>query len=55
MNGAEARHPGLYFAGSYRDGISVGNCIVSGHDIADRIAQFLAQPNRSPQLQAMTS
>jgi protoporphyrinogen/coproporphyrinogen III oxidase len=51
MDESEIRYPGLYFAGSYRDGISVGNCIVSGHSVAERIAQFLAQPNRSPQLQ----
>jgi oxygen-dependent protoporphyrinogen oxidase len=48
MNAAETRFPGLHFAGSYRNGISAGNCIVSGHDVADRIAQFLAEANRSP-------
>jgi len=42
MTATENRLPGLYFAGSYRDGISVGNCIVSGCDIVDRITPYLA-------------
>ncbi|MEI6350481.1 MAG: protoporphyrinogen oxidase [Verrucomicrobiota bacterium] len=41
MNDTESRLPGLFFAGNYRDGISVGNSIVSGHDIAGRVAAFL--------------
>jgi len=45
MNATETRLPGLYFAGNYRDGISAGNCIVSGHDVADRIIRFLATSN----------
>jgi len=48
MNATETRLPGLYFAGSYRDGISAGNCIVSGHDVADRITQFLATAHHGP-------
>lgn len=55
MNATEHRLPGLYFAGSYRDGISAGNCIVSGHDIADRTAQFLSAPSHGPLLQAISS
>jgi len=47
MNATETRLPGLYFAGNYRDGISAGNCIVSGHDVADRIARFLAAPHHA--------
>ena len=47
MNATENRLPGLYFAGNYRDGISAGNCIVSGHDVADRVAQFLAASNHA--------
>lgn len=35
----EANHPGIHFAGHYRDGISVGNSILSGIDIADQIAK----------------
>jgi oxygen-dependent protoporphyrinogen oxidase len=55
MNATETRLPGLYFAGNYRDGISAGNCIVSGHDVADRIAQFLAASNHGPLLHAISS
>ena len=54
MNATENRLPGLYFAGSYRDGISAGSCIVSGHDIADRTTQFLAASNHGPLLQAVS-
>jgi oxygen-dependent protoporphyrinogen oxidase len=55
MNATETRLPGLYFAGNYRDGISAGNCIVSGHDVADRITQFLAASNHSPLPHAISS
>jgi len=48
MNATENRLPGLYFAGNYRDGISAGNCIVSGHDVADRITRFLAASHHGP-------
>jgi oxygen-dependent protoporphyrinogen oxidase len=34
----EERSPGLFFAGQYRDGISVADCIVSGQKAATRIA-----------------
>ena len=37
MNAAEAKAPGLYFAGHYRDGISLGDSIASGCQIADKI------------------
>ena len=46
MNNTETQLPGLFFAGNYRDGISVGNSIVSGHDIVGRVAEFLK--NRLP-------
>jgi len=55
MNATENRFPGLYFAGSYRNGISAGNCIVSGHDVAGRVAQFLAAANHSPVPHAISS
>ncbi len=44
MSRAEAAHPGLFIAGNYRDGISLGNSIVSGHDVAGRIAEYLGVP-----------
>ena len=41
MTETEERLPGLFFAGNYRDGISVGNSMVAGQEIAGRIAAFL--------------
>ena len=38
----ESGAPGLFLAGSYRDGISVSDCIVSGEKIAGRITDYLA-------------
>jgi len=37
----EQKAPGLFFAGHYRDGISLGDSIVSGINIVDRIDAFL--------------
>ena len=34
----ETQAPGLFFAGHYRDGISVGDSIVSGMNMAERVA-----------------
>jgi protoporphyrinogen oxidase len=41
MTEIEALSPGLFFAGHYRDGISLGDSIVSGVNIADRVEQFM--------------
>ena len=40
MRDIETRTPGLFFAGHFRDGISLGDSLVSGHDVAGRIADF---------------
>jgi oxygen-dependent protoporphyrinogen oxidase len=37
----ESKAPGLFVAGHARDGISLGDCIVSAHKAADRIQAFL--------------
>ena len=37
MEQIEADHAGIYFAGHYRDGISVANSILSGINVAERI------------------
>jgi protoporphyrinogen/coproporphyrinogen III oxidase len=37
MTNFEIDYPGIYLAGNFRDGISVGDCIVSGKNIAERI------------------
>jgi oxygen-dependent protoporphyrinogen oxidase len=42
MTQVEAQAPGLFFAGHYRDGISLGDSLASGHDVAERIEKFLA-------------
>ena len=42
MTDIETRTPGLFFAGHYRDGISLGDSIVSGINVADRVEQFIA-------------
>lgn len=39
LNDLEARAPNLYFAGHYRDGVSLGDSIVSGVNIADRVSK----------------
>lgn len=41
MAAAERRWPGLFIAGNFRDGISLGNSIVSGHDVAGRMLAHL--------------
>jgi oxygen-dependent protoporphyrinogen oxidase len=37
----EAAAPGLFFAGHYRDGVSLGDSVVSGCNIAERAVDFL--------------
>lgn len=41
LTGIEAAAPDLYFAGHYRDGISLGDSIVSGCNIAERVEKSL--------------
>jgi oxygen-dependent protoporphyrinogen oxidase len=40
----ETRFPGLYLAGNYRNGVSVGDCLAEGTVVAGRVAQFLGRP-----------
>jgi len=40
LNDLEAAAPGLFFAGHYRDGVSLGDSIVSGVNIAERVAKI---------------
>jgi protoporphyrinogen/coproporphyrinogen III oxidase len=42
MSEIEHKAPGLFFAGHYRDGISLSDTIVSGCNVADRAGEFLA-------------
>jgi len=39
----EAANPGLYVTGNFRNGVSVGDCIASGQQVAQRVAAYLAQ------------
>lgn len=40
MSSVETQAPGLFFAGHYRDGISLGDSILSAHTAADRLGTF---------------
>ncbi len=42
LNDIEAKMPNLFFAGHYRDGVSLGDSIVSGVNIAERVGKILA-------------
>ena len=45
MANIEQKAPGLFFAGHYRDGISLSDTIVSACKVADRVGEFLkSQP-----------
>ena len=40
LNDIEAKTPNLFFAGHYRDGVSLGDSIVSGVNIAERVGKL---------------
>ncbi len=48
MDDLEQAAPGLYFAGHYRHGISLGDSMVSAYDVADRIEQNLKRGPERP-------
>jgi oxygen-dependent protoporphyrinogen oxidase len=39
----EMANPGLYLAGNYRNGVSVGDCVASGQQIAERVATYISR------------
>jgi oxygen-dependent protoporphyrinogen oxidase len=41
MNDVERDAPGFFIAGNFRNGISVGDCVSAGFDVAQRMEQFL--------------
>ncbi len=47
MNEIENKAAGLFFAGHYRDGVSLGDSIVSGCNIVKRVVAFLGNHERS--------
>jgi len=47
MTQVEARAPGLFLAGHYRDGVSLSDSIVSGCNVADRIEKYCKVANVS--------
>ena len=51
MDDIEKQAPGFFFAGHYRDGISLGDSIVSGHNTVERIEKFLMSTASRPQTQ----
>jgi len=46
MTEIEHKAPGLFFAGHFRDGISLGDCIVSGCNAAERVGGFVTALKR---------
>jgi protoporphyrinogen oxidase len=38
---AESALPGLFLCASWRGGVSVGDCIKSAHETAEKIADYL--------------
>jgi oxygen-dependent protoporphyrinogen oxidase len=42
MNEVEEKAPGFFMAGHYRNGISLSDSIVAGHDVAEKVENFLA-------------
>jgi hypothetical protein len=50
MTEVEAKAPGLFLAGHYRDGVSLSDSIVSGCNIAMRVGEWLADARSSANL-----
>jgi oxygen-dependent protoporphyrinogen oxidase len=42
LDAIEAKAPALFFAGHYREGVSLGDSIVSGVNISERVGKLLA-------------
>ncbi len=41
MSDLESTAPGLFLAGHYRDGVSLGDSMVAGCNVAERVEKFL--------------
>jgi oxygen-dependent protoporphyrinogen oxidase len=55
MSQAEQRAAGLFLAGHYRDGVSLGDSIVSGCTVAERIGKYLDGKKINFPLEAQTA
>ncbi len=47
MTQIEAKAPGIFLAGHYREGISLGDSIISGDRVTERIAAYIQSPKAS--------
>jgi oxygen-dependent protoporphyrinogen oxidase len=43
MNAMEAKAPGFFLAGNYRDGVSLGDSILSGWNVAERVGGYVQE------------
>jgi oxygen-dependent protoporphyrinogen oxidase len=44
----ESDHPGVFLCSNYRGGIAVGDCVMSGKSVADRVAKLVDSPSLAP-------
>jgi oxygen-dependent protoporphyrinogen oxidase len=51
----ERRVPGLYFCANYRGGVSIGDCVKSGHAMAERIAERASKASAATEPQSATA
>jgi len=48
VEGAERAVPGLYFCANYRGGVSISDCVKSGHATASRVADYAQRQGVEP-------
>lgn len=53
MDEVETKARGLFLAGHFRNGVSLSDSLVAGHDVAERIERFLAQPKAEGKKEAV--
>lgn len=53
MNQMEVDYPGLYFAGHFRDGISLGDSIIAGDAVASSLRAFLVSGKKNGTLKPL--